>query len=271
MKKVYYIKSLCLVVILLLICGCGKNSKLEEIIEENNYGYGWGQSNSEGIVCEEIKDAVSATEYFFVTSDGSLYKFNGQKLFSNNKNCMKVDYGNNNISYILVNGLYDKNNNLIYSIYNDGNSTEVLSVSDYKDIKGYNPNDYLNLSDINDDFDFVSYGGDTNIYIKDHIVFWYVRNGNSETKEKKTYEIPSDENILGLFGAVIKTDKNYYVLTVTNEEECEKYADTKCNVGFIKSSFNEIYDDIIFLSDKLLIDKDWHVYGHGSSYSLNNY
>ena len=182
---------------------------------------------------------------------------------------MKVDYGNNNISYILLDGLYDENNNLIYSINYDGNSQEVLSISDYRAIKGYDPSDYLHSSNIDDDFDLVSYGGKNNIYIKDHTVFWYPWNSNGETKEEKTYEIPSNENILGLYGAVIKTDKNYYTLTITNEEECNKYADIKCNIGFTKSSFSEMYDDIIFLSDDILIDKDWHVYGHGKSYNLN--
>lgn len=56
-KKVFLLAILCC----LLLTGCGKSSKIGEIIEENYYDYNWGQSNSEGIVCEEIKDAVSVS------------------------------------------------------------------------------------------------------------------------------------------------------------------------------------------------------------------
>lgn len=152
---------------------------------------------------------------------------------------------------------------MIYIIDTKDDNKRVLSVDDYETITGFEPHNYL--KDINDDFDFVSHRGGTNIYAKDHTIFWYTKNGDNE---KRTYEISSNENILGLYGAVIKTDKNYYILDITNKDECEKYADIKCNVGFVKSSFNEIYDDIIFLCDVMLIDKDWHVSGHGIPYSL---
>ncbi len=255
MKKINYIGIICLVMLLFLTCGC--NDRLKDIILENNYGY---SSNKQSFVCDEIKDATSISRTYFVTSDGSLYEFNLSQLFSNDKNCKKVDYGNNNISYVLYNNFYDKDNNLVYTITDINGNDYVVSIDKYKEINGRDV--YNSLEDINEEFDYASYGGDTKIFIKDHTVFWY------DNKEKKTYEIPSNENILGLYGSVVKTDKNYYTLKNTNKEECEKYTDVKCEFNYSKSSLGEIYDDIIFASEDMLVDKDWHVYTSDVNYSL---
>ncbi len=253
-------------IILLGICGCG-TSKFEKTLQEEHYGFGWGNDyNEEGLVCEEIKDAISLDNNYFLTSTGDLYKFNGQKLFSNDKNCIKTDYGNSNLAFILNSGIYNKNHELTYIINED---KEIMTPQEYKD--KYNSDLYVYNRDIifNEDYDFIASNGwnEEIITIKDNIIYYYDKNN----QKQKLGEIPKDEKILYLGGgnvSIIKTDKAYWSLKITNEEECTKYVDRKCNVSFVKSSLTDIYDKIIFANGDLLVDNQYYAYGRGKSIDI---
>lgn len=264
----------CAVFIVLASCACGKESKLEGIRRENHYGIGWTPYNSEGIKCEEIKDAVSFYRSdYFLTNDEMLYKLNVEKLFSNDKNCVQMDYDVKGAKYFYKNGLFDENDELLYvlDIDYDGLTVgeSVITKDQYK---------YLSVFDDleDEDYDFVSTENYnfTTIFVKDREVYWYKEDKTGETSTKKEkvvlLEVPDDETILGLHGAVLKTDKNYYTLQQINEEECEKYADVKCEVKMARSSLSDVYDDVLVLTEKMLIEKDYKVYGKGVSFPLSS-
>lgn len=81
MKKKIFLFCL----IALLFTGCSSNSsKVYDEIESSGYGVGWG-GNPDGIVCNEIKDALYVDNNFFISNNGKVYKFNMTKLFSNEK------------------------------------------------------------------------------------------------------------------------------------------------------------------------------------------
>lgn len=251
MKKINLIETICLLALLVLICGCENSNINKEILKESGYYF------SSSIKCDEIKEIgyfgaysqLVEGEKYFVTKDGSLYELNLHQLFSNNKNCIKVDYGNNNISHVVGNDFYDKDYNLIYT----SSGKKIISVEEFKNEKGWDYSSY----DFKDEFDYVSSpDGYELYYIKNHTVFWYDWNN----KENEIYEIPSNETILGFYGNLIKTDKNYYIYQIINREECKKYADIDCKYNYLKLNFDEIKDNIIFISDVFLIDKNWNLY-----------
>ena len=262
-------KKLFILILIISFTGCQKTaeyipSKLEETVAEDKH-YGACTSNPSfvgtNIICDELKDAKLSTDDlsngtfngYFVTNDGSLYQLN-TKLFSNNKNCIKINIGNHKISYMVNKRFYDQEKNLVFS--------NGITVEEGKDKYGYSYSDDYFIQ-ITEDFDFISYGADATIFIKDNTVFWYYYKDN-ENKEKRTFEISSDETIKGVFGSVIKTDKNYYMPRTLNAQECQIYADVKCEVGYVKTKFGEVYNDILFANDGILIDKDGNYCVSGS-------
>lgn len=127
-----------------------------------------------------------------------------------------------------------------------------------------------------EDYDFVTTEdyNFTTIFVKNREVYWYKEDKTDETSTKKEkivlLEVPEDEIILGLHGTALKTDKNYYTLQQINEEECEKYADVKCEVKMARSSLSDVYDDVLVLTEKMLIEKDYKVYGKCVSFPLSS-
>ncbi len=260
MKKLIF-----LLITMFLFSGCGSESEFEKIIRENNYGYGWGESNQEGLKCDELKDATVFEGHYFITSKGDIYQFNSSKLFSNDKNCIKTDYNSGESSFSYRNAIYNKDKELVYvSNYND-NQLTFMSPSEYKEKNGY---DYYPSIDIKSlKFDFFTYRSDIKdevIIINHHKVFYV----DEENKNFLIGSIPTDETIIYLSGGVIKTNKAYYTLTQTNLEKCNTYVDIKCKTEFVKSSLSDAYDKIIFVGQNILIDKDYHSYGRGIRFSI---
>ena len=72
MKKKIFLFCL----IALLFTGCSSNSsKVYDEIESSGYEVGWG-GNPDGIVCNEIKDALYVDNNFFISNNGKVYKLN---------------------------------------------------------------------------------------------------------------------------------------------------------------------------------------------------
>ncbi len=252
--------------IIFFLTGCSTDSKLEKIIRENNYGYGWGPTNQEGLKCEEIKDAVSYQGDYFVTSHGDIYLFNSSKLFSNHKNCIKTEYNSGASSFSYANIIYNKDKEPVYITDYDNEQLTFLTPNEYKEKTGYDYSFNKTITSLN--FDFISYNDSYSneiIIVQNHKIF-YVDDNN---KHFLLGTIPEDEKILYMSGALIKTDKAYYTLVQTNLEECNTYVDIKCKTGFVKSSLSEVYDNLIFVGQDILVDKDYHSYGKGISFSIN--
>lgn len=262
------------VLIVLLLCGCAKEPKIYKEIVDSGYGVGWG-GNSDGIACEEIKDAVYLTDYYFLTIDGKIYRFNANKFFSNDKNCIEYPYNEKKIKFAYGNDIYDENNKKILSYEYD--SATFLTEEDYKNMNN-NYTWYDRLSKIKKDYDFISMNecdGDI-LYIKDNNIYKYNYKINNKTGEYIAEEplflgsIPASEKILYMSDAMIKTDKNYYELVKTNEEECNKYVDIKCEYGFKRSALSDIYNKIIFASQDMVVDDNYRMYGKGFCFSIED-
>lgn len=239
------------------------NGNINNVIKKNNYVLKLKEDKPIKIICDEIKDAISySNNGFFITSSGDIYRFNSNKLFSNNKNCIKTEFGNNNLLYILGSGIYDKNNNEIYIIYEN----EIITKDEYnqslseewKELIERNPpfteTSNYDLASINCEDD------NETILIKNNIVYGLEHFFKKEDEWLEIGRIPIEEKIIYLNNSLIKTNKAYWNLTITNKEECNKYVDIKCEKKIVKNSLTEIYDEIIFATGNLLIDKDYYLY-----------
>lgn len=255
------------------------NTYINNIILNNDYVLKLKDNKPVKIICDEIKDAISySNEEFFLTSTGDIYKFNYDKLYSNNKNCIKTEFGNNNLSYILMNRIYDKNNNNIYVIY----EKEILTIEEHEQIlmnkysKFYE--DIKKIEEQNKDFtktssyDFASTNcGDNNgeaLVIKDYKVYGLENIFLKEENWSEIGRIPNDEKIIYLNNFLIKTDKSYWNFSITNEKECNKYVDIKCEKKIVKSSLTNIYSEILFATGDILIDKEYNLYEKKECLSL---
>lgn len=261
MKKIFLV--LCGIVLLggfgvLLSINIFKHDKVEEILHEDYYGFGWGETNEIGIICNEIKNAKSYSQNYFLTTSGDLYKFNATKLFSNDKNCIKTEYGNDNLEFLFLNEIYDKNHDLVYIIQED----DILTKQEYEEKYGntYSPNELVTT----EDYDFITFNSEV-ILVKDNVIYWY----DTNNQKKELGKIPTNEKVLYLNGALIKTDKAYWTLNIANEEECNTYADVKCEITFLRSPITQIYDKIIFASGNMIVDNQYRVFGKGRSFYLN--
>lgn len=274
MEVIKNMKKIILVVIMMvLFCSCSKEPKIYDEIIDSGYGVGWG-GNPDGLVCEEIKDAVYLTNYYFLTNEGKIYKFNETQLFSNNKNCIEYQYDGAKIKFAYNDSLYDENNKktLVY----DFSSSTFLNEEEYKNKNGYVWYDQLEV--VNVDYDFISQNncGSEILYIKDNNIYKYNYHTDNRTNEHIKDEplflgsIPKNEKILYMADAIIKTDKNYYELVRTNEEECNKYVDIKCEYGFKKSALSNIYDKLAFVSQERVVDSEYHMYGKGFCITIEN-
>ena len=250
--KIKYI--IFLIVISLLLCSCSNNNNTNnQEIESSGY-----HDVNNDINCNYIKDAIYYLDNsFFINSNGQVYKFKKNKLYSNEKNCIETDFIAKNFKFAIDKWLYNNNNELI-AVY-DVEKDNILI-----------PNELNNhpLLYINTNFDFItSYECEYNIYlyIKDKKIYKY----NDSVNDLYLGKIPDNENIIYMAGDIIKTDKNIYQLKKTNSEECSKYVDVDCTFAYEKSNLSNIYNDIILISQKTLIDKNFKHYSKGYCYTFD--
>ena len=269
MKKKIFLFCL----IALLFTGCSSNSsKVYDEIESSGYGVGWG-GNPDGIVCNEIKDALYVDNNFFISNNGKVYKLNMTKLFSNEKNCIIID-SVSNARFAYGPFIYDENYNIVakYSWKEKDILTDMEKIkADGQLYVDSNGNEHIENAlihlEFDFDFDFISSNDctdDETLYIKDNKIYAY--------KHSKTLylgEIPSEEDIIYMNGTLIKTNKNFYQLVKTNEEECNKYVDVKCTYGFVKSDLSKIYNKIIYASQDYVIDDNYRVYVNGRCFGID--
>lgn len=212
--------------------GCEEKNIVESTIKDAGY-----QANQSKFICDSIKDAksLSASNRLFLTKDNRLYKYDFNETFSNDQNCQEINYSNSEHPHsLLFNRLYNKDNNILYTF----NNNVLIRPEEYN----------LKEENINFSFDFITtnYGTKEYLFIQNHHVYISDTLENDNNKIL-LFEIPADENIIGIFGTLIKTDKNYY-----NTYE-KKY---------VKSSISDIYDDILFASQTFIIDKEGNLYEH---------
>ena len=241
---------LILVFVSLTIFGCSTNNSKEtevknkksdiEIIEEKLNAFKYN------ITCSEIQNLkqYSVNNNLFITNDGQLYKLSIEKVFSNETNCIKVD---TNIKFArFINGSLVSADDSLYYYNNDGQVVKAIygneSLVDihkkifnkYKDIY------YFGYDSNRGDGIYIRQDGNKiiRIFVSDIML-------NTKFKEELFGEIPEEETILGIYNNTIKTNIAYYVYGVTNQTECDRYEDVKCNYGIVKNDLaSDIYDKL---------------------------
>ena len=248
------IKMIILIFISLMIFGCstneiktteGKENREEsEIIEYklNLFKY--------NVVCSEIQNIkqYSANGGLFLTNDGQLYRLSIGKLFSNEKNCLKVDTDIKFKRFINKSLISEDGSLYYYEEYNDGNIAKAtLENGGSTDIYKKMYNKYKDIYY----FGFDSDRGES-IYIKKdgNKIIRIIGSGDSGFKEVVLGTIPENETIIEIYNNTIKTNNSYYVYGITNKIECDKYEDIKCNYGIIKNvSASEIYEELKYFQN----------------------
>lgn len=275
----YIIIGFCLGLFSCLFIEKNSQKKINNIILKNNYELKMKDDKPVKIVCDEIKDSISYSDGYFITTLGDIYRFNANKLFSNNKNCIKIESGNSDLSYIFLNGIYDKDNQEIYHIYEN----DIFTLEEYnqlikneyldmyekmKELEKKNP-PFMNFS--NYDLATLNCGDDfgETMVIKNNIVYGLDNIFKKENEWLEIGKIPNDEKIIYANNFLIKTNKAYWEFSIINEEQCNKYVDIKCEKRIVKSSLSHIYDEIMFATGDMLIDNKYNLYEKKKCITLN--
>lgn len=182
---------------------------------------------------ENVKYHIDGYPQKFLTNDNDLYVIS-YKLFNDNTNCKLLA---ENVTFI--NGdIYRDKNNKYYKIVDY--SSKVLE--DYELAN--------HTKEIYDKFEDSKY--EQGYYIKDGKIYKY----NYRFLNDELYEYNIDEKIIDfdfndndtMTNHILKTDNAYYIMTKTNEAECDKYVEVECEYKFIKNEYlTKMYDEIAFI------------------------
>lgn len=244
----------------------------------------WAQKNNKiyndikKINCPEIEESslMSGSSEIFVT-DNNIYKYNVDKLFSNDKNCKLIGTVENAKTIaVSKDNAIDEMDTLYNDFWQkvedsnfDGNYQKDDKHNGWKEyIKRFNVNKQLisasgNYSIGKDipDYEIITYTNDGLYLYK----IDYINSNNSKgTEYKYKVDIDSlkDEEIVRLYGTIIKTNKAFYKISsdIINKEECNKYADIKCEYEYSlkkDETLTKYYDDILNITNSYFITKNY--------------
>lgn len=248
-------------IILFGVCSC-KN-------KENNV------NNNKPTLIKELKcDVLNNVKYsfdnYFITNNNDLYILNTDQLYSNNKNCKKINSNENIIKLMAV--ISTTNNYYEYYVLDDKNNIYYINnieliLQTYINNENYDVPVFKTFIDNNiiSQYTYFALKNDGNLY-------WYEKIYQKQDENKlvlfKKYdnEIILEYNFTIAAHGYIKTNKAFYTTKVINQEQCEKYVDVECKYDLAKNvQLTNIYDDIsIYKLDSTYITKD------GKMYQLNN-
>lgn len=284
-KKLFFITLLFLMIV---ITGCGKNE--ENITEKNTIDKKNSllddSFNKYELNCSElknIKDVVNSTygidgDLSFINNNGKLYTLSLSDIYSNDKSCIELDVQ----ELTRYDGSIPTTFTKFFNSYAVGVDNNLYS-DNYLYPEGldrFKPDfDYNNVqlpSDIKIN-NFFYYKGSGTYQEEDKYrppaKYYWIKEGKiypslfdeydfmGFSTENDSLDLNEDETILYVIDGTIKTNKRYltykYEEVITNKEECEKYADIKCEEKIIEGMFEneqitKIYNDIIFY--KQLVD-----------------
>lgn len=247
----------CFLIICILIfsvTGCSKRIKMKtevkkiSIYDSINSKYSNYKKN---IVCSELNDIVDVSDDFryFITKDHKMYKLSYDKPYSNDENCKQLE-----TKYQLLRFLDDRvigtdGTSLYKQDGYDGMSLKLSS--SYKEL-----NNTIFGGKIKDPYYDVN---ESKFIYKDKYIYLLIKEENVvEYGDDIVFQPKEDETIDYIIDMTIKTNKHIYVFDekVTNQEECDKYADVNCiekrsfypvdsfiygnNDNLIKNNVNEI-------------------------------
>lgn len=198
----------------------------------------------------------------FITKSGELYEFTTNGIYSNEQVCKKID---TDIKYDEF-YLYPNDRDLSLIISNEGeyyylDNDKELQTYDYDydglihKINNEHPNNYGRWEGGATDYDIFYYIEDNKIY---QSKYESLLSGSHEFVSEDIIDtIPEGESFVSLEGKIIKTDKSYYILGITNQEECSKYVDTEPVLGLVKlEDVSSEYDKISYFNGNYIIYND---------------
>lgn len=231
-------KYIVIIFAILFLSACGKASISKDGSDGDKGKEGFGLQKLD-LKCEELKDIKDYADSLFITKDGAIYRISFTRLFSNEKNCMKLETDVKGVKFFYGGKILGTDNELYY--FDSADATLEKWSNAIK----------LSAGDKYENLYVLSGRGDNGaeIYFEDNHVYYY-KDGK---KGKEIFTLKDDEKLEYIVDYTIKTDKRIYVFLnkKINEEECEKYADVKC---ITEQNFYELdnpwitdkFDDVLF-------------------------
>lgn len=200
----------------------------------------------------------------FITKSGELYEFSKNKLYSNEQVCKKVDteltfsrfhlYANDRDLSVIV-----STENKLYE-YNDTFEPYQESYLPLQMLQ----NEMLQQHPMN--YGVYAFGATSYYhyyYAESNDVYLYkAAPNNSESKlillsDSVLDSFPEGETCLAVEGKIFITDKAFYKIGVTNQDEVNKYEDVEPVYGLIRlDAISEEYSKIAYFNGEYIIYKD---------------
>lgn len=277
MKKKILIFSI-IIISILIITGCDNTN--ENVLDENISFIEWFQQNVKymnnvrRINCPDLTgDSIMYGEYF--VNGGKMYKYNVDKLYSNETNCKLIGTMENDEYGIAINNMGIINNDgILYNDYwanqkceNCGGVFVKDNLHDgwvnYFEAVKINTNiiSSNNMSHINQpNYDIIT-------YVDGELVAYY-RNYMDDKRKIGEYKIDissiGEEDIINLYNGIIKTNKSYYYISrkTTNASECNKYVDIECEYKYYlekDDTLTKYYNEIMNIDYAHIITNNYEV------------
>lgn len=285
-------KVFLLVVIILMITGCGKkeedkvnlNSLKEEVMYNKKVD---DDSYYKKISGDVINEATLFSEMAFITGNEA-YIFDPSSLREGNFKYKKVFvipeevkvlsmdipygadisfYSDNNKKYTFRDSNYDRNVENTYAYYDNA----IYSSSDYV-VKDYS--DYFKVPISYDLMGNLFYAKDNILYKKNYGYYDFIKKINIDDSISKIDGNYEGEKILKIYNQrIVKTDKAFY-------EVVEYYKDGVLSTTTLKMNLlSKYYDEVLTLTYEYVILKDYTIIpindtlvnNHGKEYNANFY
>ena len=274
MKKLKYV-IICLFV---LICctGCG-NSEVNRDIRKAGLSISTEKFECD-ILTPKSGEEYAAIKYlgdsYAISTTGVIYEISFGKMFSNNEYCRQANTERKVVA-IIGDSIFKADDNKIYYLTSssDGEKYAEVTTAD-KNYYAYkfffNDSTILKVQLVGDSTYFVL-KDDGNIY---KYVLIQNRDGVQLVGSEKMYSVDTYGSMILDFNydgpasvsTFIRTQKDYYRVVATNNEECNKYVDVPCEYDFKKDKLlTKHYDRIIAFNGKKLITDYFRIFNVGGS------
>lgn len=280
-----YIGIVLLIVLSITLSGCSSNEKEKNDMNEKLSFAEWsiknsnfGQQEIKKINCPEINEnaIMSGSTEIFIT-DNKIYKYDTDKLFSNDKNCKLVGKieGENGIAVNRDNAIDE--NGILYNTFWQKVDDPDYNGDYVKDTFHDGWKEYFKRFDINKsmisgglsinnalDYEIITLNdNDLIAYNIDYMNYGEYPNGKDFVYKINIDNI-NDEKIIKIYSSIIKTDKAFYSISSrkTNKEQCDKYADVKCEYEyFLKKEeiLSKYYEEIMNISSNYFITYNYEL------------
>ena len=285
-------KVFLLVVIILMITGCGKkeenkvnlNSLKEEVMhnkkieDDGYYKKISGEVINDGTLFSEMAFITGHETYIFDPSSLKEGNFKYKKVFGipEEVNVLSMDipygadisfYSDNNKKYTFRDSNYDRNVENTYAYYDNA----IYSSSDYV-VHDYS--DYFKVSISYDLMGNLFYAKDNVLYKKNYGYYNFIKKINIDDSISKIDGNYEGEKILKIYNQrIVKTDKAFY-------EVVEYYKDGVLSTTTLKMNLlSKYYDEVLTLTYEYVILKDYTIIpindtlvnNHGKEYNANFY